>query len=284
VRRAPGADIAFDVAPRDTPRMVTHRRRGAIRSMSALLVLLASCAGPHGLFSARRVEESDFHLALDRWGSWYDVPGYGACWRPERAGDWRPFAYGKWAWTDEGWVWTTDDVWGALPYHYGRWLKVPDTGWVWVPGFEWAPAQVAWRVTADHVGWAPLPPEGSATDPGTWPKLDAWTFMPANRFAIAPVQRIDTESGAAAAARFEISRPVPPGDHPGSPPWGGPDHAWVQQVTGMDIPAIGIVRTIDPRDVAQAGSEPIAVFRERGPHVPPGGRSAEGATPPAASR
>lgn len=31
--------------------------------------------------------------------------------------------------------------------------------WVWVPGYEWAPAWVSWRQTNDHVGWAPLPPE-----------------------------------------------------------------------------------------------------------------------------
>ncbi len=31
--------------------------------------------------------------------------------------------------------------------------------WIWVPGYEWAPAWVSWRSSDDYVGWAPLPPE-----------------------------------------------------------------------------------------------------------------------------
>ena len=30
--------------------------------------------------------------------------------------------------------------------------------WVWVPGVEWAPAWVTWRVGGGYIGWAPLPP------------------------------------------------------------------------------------------------------------------------------
>ena len=31
-------------------------------------------------------------------------------------------------------------------------------GWYWVPGYEWAPAWVAWRNNNDYYGWAPLSP------------------------------------------------------------------------------------------------------------------------------
>ncbi|OYW70743.1 MAG: hypothetical protein B7Z37_29805 [Verrucomicrobia bacterium 12-59-8] len=33
--------------------------------------------------------------------------------------------------------------------------------WVWVPGYEWAPAWVSWRQTQGQIGWAPLPPEAA---------------------------------------------------------------------------------------------------------------------------
>ncbi len=40
-------------------------------------------------------------------------------------------------------------------------MLLADVGWVWVPGDEWAPAWVSWRITNDkkYVGWAPLTPE-----------------------------------------------------------------------------------------------------------------------------
>jgi hypothetical protein len=31
-------------------------------------------------------------------------------------------------------------------------------GWVWVPGYDWAPAWVSWRHADGFAGWAPLPP------------------------------------------------------------------------------------------------------------------------------
>jgi hypothetical protein len=30
--------------------------------------------------------------------------------------------------------------------------------WVWIPGIEWAPAWVSWRVGGGYIGWAPLAP------------------------------------------------------------------------------------------------------------------------------
>ena len=54
----------------------------------------------------------------------------------------------------------SDEPWGWATYHYGRWVLLEEgPGWVWVPGYEWGPAWVAWRSSDDYIGWAPLPPE-----------------------------------------------------------------------------------------------------------------------------
>jgi hypothetical protein len=53
----------------------------------------------------------------------------------------------------------SEEPFGWATYHYGRWTRLRDVGWIWVPGEEWAPAWVSWRTSNNYVGWAPLPPE-----------------------------------------------------------------------------------------------------------------------------
>jgi hypothetical protein len=94
-------------------------------------------------------------------GNWIDVEGYGYCFQPNVAAsdaDWRPYADGYWAYTDAGWTWVSYEDFGWATYHYGRWSNLAEYGWVWVPGYDWAPAWVSWRTGGDYVGWAPLPP------------------------------------------------------------------------------------------------------------------------------
>jgi uncharacterized protein DUF6600 len=98
---------------------------------------------------------------LAPYGSWVDVAPYGSVWCPEVSSAWEPYTVGYWVYTDDGWFWVSEDPWGSLPYHYGRWAFDTDYGWVWVPGDEWASAWVAWRYGAGWVGWAPLPPDVS---------------------------------------------------------------------------------------------------------------------------
>lgn len=95
-------------------------------------------------------------------GSWFEVGNYGYCWQPNVAAEnptWRPYADGYWAYTDEGWTWVSYEDFGWATYYYGRWVKLADYGWVWKPGYEWAPAWVSWRAGGNYIGWAPLPPE-----------------------------------------------------------------------------------------------------------------------------
>jgi hypothetical protein len=98
-------------------------------------------------------------------GNWIEVADYGYGWQPDVAvndPNWRPYADGYWAYTDEGWTWVSYEDFGWATYHYGRWARLADTGWIWFPGsdLDWGPAWVSWRTGGDYVGWAPLPPRG----------------------------------------------------------------------------------------------------------------------------
>ena len=100
-------------------------------------------------------------------GSWVEVADYGYCWQPSVAvsnSNWRPYSDGYWAYTDVGWTWVSYEDFGWATYHYGRWTRLRDRGWFWVPGREWAPAWVSWRTGGDYVGWAPLPPRGGGEE------------------------------------------------------------------------------------------------------------------------
>jgi hypothetical protein len=103
-----------------------------------------------------------FYTKLDPYGEWRQTSDYGYVWQPreaERSRSWRPYTDGHWVYTDSGWTWISEEPFGWATYHYGRWTRLRNIGWVWVPGDEWAPAWVSWRKSDDYVGWAPLPPE-----------------------------------------------------------------------------------------------------------------------------
>lgn len=53
-------------------------------------------------------------------------------------------------------------------------------GWVWVPGVEWAPAWVSWRVGGGYIGWAPLPPHGVFF--AAHPRDEAFVFIGEAKF------------------------------------------------------------------------------------------------------
>ena len=91
------------------------------------------------------------------------MPGYGPCFSPTEASNpgWRPYCDGgHWVYTDDGWFWQSDYPWGEIAFHYGRWHYSLNYGWVWVPGYDYAPAWVCWRHAEGEgfCGWAPLPP------------------------------------------------------------------------------------------------------------------------------
>ena len=129
----------------------------ALLSMFCLVGLSAANANPpHGGFG---VSFGVFYSSLAPYGEWISVGTDVYGWRPLHvAVDWRPYAQGRWIWTDDGWYWASDEPWGWAAYHYGRWHYDDYYGWIWIPGYDWAPAWVEWRYGGDYVGWAPLGP------------------------------------------------------------------------------------------------------------------------------
>lgn len=112
--------------------------------------------GPSGHTS---VDLGFFYDDLAPYGNWIERPSYGWVWTPRAVStSWRPYQNGHWVWSDEGWVWVSDEPYGWATYHYGRWYDDPEIGWAWVPGDDWGPAWVSWQGNDDYVGWAPLPP------------------------------------------------------------------------------------------------------------------------------
>lgn len=101
-----------------------------------------------------------FREELEPYGEWVELPVHGLGWTPSGLpADWQPYTRGRWAYTEYGATWLSDEAWGGAPFHYGRWLFDASSGrWIWVPGRRWAPAWVSWRYGNGWVGWAPLPP------------------------------------------------------------------------------------------------------------------------------
>src|SRR6266496_4444017 len=134
--------------------------------MKKILFGLAILAfGASALQQARADVSTDFFYNNLSGGNWIDVEGYGYGWQPDLAvndTNWRPYADGYWAYTDDGWTWVSYEDFGWATYHYGRWANLADYGWTWFPGedLDWGPAWVSWRTGGDYVGWAPLPPRG----------------------------------------------------------------------------------------------------------------------------
>jgi len=103
-----------------------------------------------------------FYASLSPYGSWIELSSGVNVWRPLHLNrDWSPYRDGHWIWTDDGWYWDSDEPYGPIVYHYGRWYNDDYYGWIWVPDNVWAPAWVEWRYNDDYIGWAPLAPYAS---------------------------------------------------------------------------------------------------------------------------
>ncbi|HYV45515.1 MAG TPA: DUF6600 domain-containing protein [Myxococcaceae bacterium] len=127
----------------------------------------------------RPVTFAAFYSALAPDGEWTVLPPYGYVWRPHASmvgPDFVPYSTGgRWEWTEAGWQFEAEYPWSWATFHYGRWLREPSMGWIWVPGTVWGPAWVEWRMMDGYVAWAPLGPAGisvAVTAPG-WSYVEA---------------------------------------------------------------------------------------------------------------
>ncbi|HTD01803.1 MAG TPA: DUF6600 domain-containing protein [Chthoniobacterales bacterium] len=143
------------LAEKENAAAATPARRERAEPEPVTRARAVSGAGPTSGYST-------FYTKLEPHGAWLETADYGYVWQPreaESSRSWRPYTNGRWVYTDAGWTWISEELFGWATYHYGRWTRLRGIGWVWVPGQQWAPAWVSWRKSNDYVGWAPLPPE-----------------------------------------------------------------------------------------------------------------------------
>lgn len=115
---------------------------------------------------------------LAQYGDWMNVEPYGSVWVPNVSSEWRPFTYGHWTWTDQGWSWVSYEPYGWLVFHYGNWDYSPDIGWFWIEGNEWSTARVEWLNYDGYCAWAPMPPAGVSWDePWESDGLNFWVVI-----------------------------------------------------------------------------------------------------------
>ena len=134
----------------------------AMKTRSLVLIMIAMLTATVGNASAAPGIGATFGIfynGLAGQGEWISIEGGTYAWRPMNMdAGWRPYLDGRWVWTDDGWYWDSDEPWAWATYHYGRWYCDDYYGWIWIPGYDWAPAWVEWRYGGDYVGWAPLGP------------------------------------------------------------------------------------------------------------------------------
>jgi hypothetical protein len=205
--------------------------------------------------------------ALASSGVWVDTAQYGRVWRPTRVQPgWQPYLYGRWAWTDAGWAWISEEPFGWATYHYGRWAVLDDGGWGWLPGRVWAPAWVAWRYNDGYAAWCPLGPRGLVYEqPRQWVAVDTRHFLEPAHVYVVPFQR-----------RQEIiySAQVYRG------PRAGPAPLAIGRVTGTTVRPLvitdggsrrtqvngGSVQFFRPRTAPVVVTRPVEVHRPEGEH------------------
>jgi hypothetical protein len=75
---------------------------------------------------------------LAYYGSFFNVAGFGSCWRPYFASAaWDPFMDGAWVYYPGfGYTWVSAYPWGWMPYHYGSWMYAGGSGWCWAPTYN----------------------------------------------------------------------------------------------------------------------------------------------------
>ncbi|MBN2301255.1 MAG: hypothetical protein JXN60_01930 [Lentisphaerae bacterium] len=106
-----------------------------------------------------------FYRDLRPYGLWMHMEPFGLVWRPAVAASdmrWRPYLNnGYWVTRGSARYWESFYKWGSIVFHYGRWYKSDNFGWVWVPDTTWGPAWVTWMNEEGLCGWAPMPPSAS---------------------------------------------------------------------------------------------------------------------------
>ncbi len=200
-----------------------------------LAVLLAGCFTPTAVGYASpsgSITVETFGPHLDPYGAWMDFPGYGRVWQPSSqyvGADFYPYGSGgRWVSTNAGWVFDSDYPFGWAVFHYGRWFRDDNYGWLWTPGRRWAPSWVSWRAGGQYVGWAPMGPSGRVG-------FDDWCFVETNRFTAHNVYAYGIRDRDYFHRAVEVTGPVRGGSY-------GPPPSWVSRTTRQDIKPVPVDR------------------------------------------
>jgi len=211
-----------------------------------------------------------FYGNLAPYGYWVNRPSYGWVWLPRhiRHG-WRPYSYGRWAYTDYGWTWVSSEPFGWATYHYGRWALDPDYGWEWVPGTDWGPAWVSWQEGDGYLGWAALPPDvgwsagvgldlggfnlAVGIDPGSYCFVPERSFLAVNvgGYILPPYRNVGFFHNTRNITNYRVDG--------GRVFNGSVPVNRIQQVTGQPVRQLRLANASDPR-VARVSGNTVAMF------------------------
>ncbi len=162
-----------------------------------LLLFLPSCYTSQN--SSVQNSPSGTFGQLDGYGQWVDVQDLGTVWQPNVSADWQPYSDGHWVWTSYGWMWDSYEPFGWVVYHYGYWDNDPQYGWIWVPTYQWVPANVNWFDQNGYIGWAPQPSPGFLNSHLYSDSPNYWVVVPQQNFIDNNVSRYRTRDNAAIA-------------------------------------------------------------------------------------
>lgn len=128
---------------------------------------------------------------LSYYGHWHHNPSYGWVWRPVGiVSDWQPYLYGRWVPCRSGLVWVSYEPWGWAPFHYGRWEFLVGSGWVWIPGYVFSGAHVAWGIApGGYLGWCARGYYDYPVAFGYGIRHDPWVYVQVNNIF---VRRVNT--------------------------------------------------------------------------------------------
>jgi hypothetical protein len=161
--------------------MMKHRVFYAIAFIGAIL-FLGGCSVWEPSTTDRPEATPSFDV-LDEYGWWVELPGFGIAWQPDVDPSWRPYEYGHWLWTDQGWYWAGYEPFAWIVYHYGYWYHDLRDGWFWLEGDEWSPSRVQWILGEDYVSWAPMPPpKATLIEPWQEGGSSLWAYVPYSGF------------------------------------------------------------------------------------------------------
>lgn len=213
------------------------------------------------------VSVTSFDPYLEPYGTWLDVPGYGRTWQPSPqyvGADFYPYGTGgHWLYTDAGWSFESDYPFGWAVFHYGRWMRHANYGWLWLPGNQWAPSWVTWRVGGPYVGWAPMGPRGALGF-----SYHDWCFVPASSFTVRNVRAYST-------GYYDFHRAVGV-TAPVRQARIGPPPRYIARATGVNIRPVpmGSIRSrVPPARPPPAPSTSAGPVQVRPPPPPTGWRS-----------